>query len=168
MAAENHHNAASTASRPATTRKGKREEFARYQQATPAHSMVAALNRIQKVPNMCLRRLSAKSSSCCPIPITNPAAHATLSQRISPAQTEAIPASNARTDHARERKSRDMCCSSPRCWLRPYPFFASTPCASSGPRRGVRHPLQYEQSTMGGPPGPLHETAGHHLRPEHD
>src|SRR5215212_4830404 len=51
-AVQNHHSPASTTSKPATTRNGKRGELARYQQATPAHSMAAALSRIQKVLSM--------------------------------------------------------------------------------------------------------------------
>ena len=98
-------------------------EFARYQPATPTHSMVATLNRIQNVPSMRLRMLSASSPSCCPIPTVSPAAHVSRSQRLSPAQKELTPAINARTDHARERKARHAC-SSPSCWLGHYRFCA--------------------------------------------
>src|SRR6188472_1328348 len=121
-AVQNHHTPASTTSRPTTTRDAKRGEFATYQQATPTQSIAAALNRIQKVPSMRLRTLSPSSVSCCAIPITNPAAQASRSQRTSPAQTDVIPASNARTDHARERNSRDTYEPPPRCWLDPTVF----------------------------------------------
>src|SRR5512133_2349602 len=105
---QTHHSPASTTTKPATTSNGRRGEFARYQQATPAHSMVAALNKTEKVPSMPMWMLSASSASCCAIPITNPAAQASRSQRTSPAQIDVIPASNAKTDHARECNSRTM------------------------------------------------------------
>ena len=112
-AVENHNSPASTTRKPATTRNGECGEFARYQQATPAHSMVEALSRTQKVPSMRMWTLSASSTSCCAIPMTNPAAQASRNQGTSPAQTDAIPASNARTDNARKRNSRAMCDLSP-------------------------------------------------------
>jgi hypothetical protein len=62
---------------------------------------------------MRMRMLSASSTSCCAIPITNPAAQASRNQRTSPAQTDAIPASNAKTDNTRKRNSRAMCDISP-------------------------------------------------------
>ncbi len=59
-------------------------EFARYQPATPTHSMVATLSRIQNVPSMRLRMLSASSASCCAIPTANPAAHSESQPEIIP------------------------------------------------------------------------------------
>ena len=65
-----------------------RWEFARYQPATPAHSMVATLSRIQNVPSVRLRMLSTSSASCCAIPTANPAAHASRSQTVIPGPVE--------------------------------------------------------------------------------
>jgi hypothetical protein len=62
------------------TRNGKRGVFARYQQAIPADTMVAALNGTEKVPNMRMRMLNASSARCCAISIANPAAHTSRSQ----------------------------------------------------------------------------------------
>src|SRR4029450_4969695 len=124
-APQNHHSPASITSKPATTSNGKRGEFARYQQATPAHSIMALLNRNRKVPSTCMRILSASSANCCVIPIASPAAQASRSQKTSPAQRDVIAARSASTDHARERSSRDTCDPPPRCWVGPYPFLAS-------------------------------------------
>src|SRR6185312_1954117 len=90
-AAQNHHWPASITSRPATTRSGQRGELARYQQATPAHNIVAALNRTRNVFSVRVRLLSASSTSCCAIPTTSPAAQASRSQELSPAQTDVMP-----------------------------------------------------------------------------
>jgi hypothetical protein len=52
---QNHHRPARTTSRPAMIRNGRCVEFTRYQQATPTHSMVTALNLIHKACGMRLR-----------------------------------------------------------------------------------------------------------------
>jgi hypothetical protein len=136
-AVQNHHSPPTTTSKPATTRNGKRGEFARYQQATPAHNMVAAVNRTQNVPSMRMRMLRASSTSCCAIPMTNPAAQASRSQRTSPAQTDVIPANNARMGHARARNSRDMC-DLPRDAGLPYRFSRIDASASTPPGPHLR------------------------------
>jgi hypothetical protein len=80
------------------------------------------LSRTQKVPSMRMRMLSVSSTSCCAIPITNPAAQASRNQGVSPAQTDAIPASNARTTTLASATVEPCVISPPRCWLDPILF----------------------------------------------